>query len=163
LAEINKGMKVIDAKKIGRREILKATGIVIVILLFVFFLVETSGDFANGILFFLDALLNVESLIAILLLFSSTFYLSGLAGTEIIIKKRNYILISLKYVSLISSAVSLYVILLVLIKRDPTYITAYRILLVYFLPMFLKTEIALLFAWIWASKKIKSLTTTIAI
>jgi len=52
-----------QAQKFGRRQTLRATGIIVAILLVVFLFMETRGDFANGILFFIEAISNIHLMV----------------------------------------------------------------------------------------------------
>ena len=51
-------MTISEAKKFGRDKTLKATGVILAILILLFLLGETRGDFANGILFFQETILK---------------------------------------------------------------------------------------------------------
>ena len=100
------------ARKFGRKQSLLVTVIVILLIEFIQLIIETKGDFANGILFFIQR--NLNPLAWILIVFFLTFYivLGGLAAEEILLKKKNYILVSIRnsFVTLFSYCLLLVVI-----------------------------------------------------
>src|SRR5665647_3319059 len=99
-------MTITEAKKFGRAKTMKATAIVLAILIALLLVSETRGDFANGILFFFQELFNINSIIILGILFGLTYLFGSYAGQEIIIKKRFFLLVSLKYVFVISLAIT---------------------------------------------------------
>jgi len=150
-------MTILEAEKFARNKTLKATGIILTILIVIFLFGETAGDFANGIVFFMAALLNIHSLIILIILFGLTYFFAGQAGKEIIIEKKNFLIVALKYVILISLTISTYLIFIGLSKEnDFTYSGFEKIMATYFLPLFIKTAISLLIVWLWATNKMKS-------
>lgn len=150
-------MTILEAKKLARNKILKGTGVVLTILVLLLLLGETRGDFANGILFFMNAIVNIHTLILLIILFGLTYFFAGRAGEEIIIEKQNILLVSLKYVILISLAISVYVIFIgVLREKDFSLTGVEKMASSYFLALFLKTAISLLVVWFWATNKMKS-------
>jgi hypothetical protein len=150
-------MTTIEAKKFARNKILKGTGIILTILILLLLLGETRGDFANGILFFMEAIANIHTLIILSILFGLTYIFAGSAGEEIIIDKQNIFMVSLKYVIIISIAISAYtIVIIVLRKKDFSQTGLTKIISAYFLQMFLKTGFCLLLVWLWATNKMKS-------
>ena len=77
-----------EAQSFGRAKTLKATAFIAGIFLVIFMFMETRGDFANGILFFMEAVTNIHFIIILAILFGLTFFFGGKAGKEIIIDKR---------------------------------------------------------------------------
>ncbi|MEO6453755.1 MAG: hypothetical protein ABIN97_06790 [Ginsengibacter sp.] len=150
-------MTILEAKTFARNKTLKATGLLLAILIFLLLLGETRGDFANGILFFMQAVANIHALIILTILFGLTYFLSGLAGKEVILENQNILLVSVKYAISISLAISIYAILIGFLReRDFTYGGFERVIASYFLGLFFKTAISLLVVWIWATNKMKS-------
>jgi hypothetical protein len=149
-------MTILEAKKIARNKTLKATGLLLTVLVLILLLGETRGDFANGILFFMEAIANIHTLIILTILFGLTYFLAGLAGKEIIIEKHNILLVSVKYAVLISLAISVYAMFIGFVReRDFTYDGFERVFTRYFPGLFFKTAIPLLVVWIWATNKMK--------
>jgi len=147
---------VLEAKKFARIKAFKATGLVLTILVLLLLIGETSGDFANGILFFIDAIANIHTIIIMTILFGLTYLFAGRAGEEVIIEKQNILIISLKYVILLSLAITIYVIFIGLLRiKDFSFNGVKNISSTYFLPMFSKTGISLLVVWFWATSKMK--------
>lgn len=146
-----------EAKRYARNKTLKATALLSAILSFLLLLEETSGDFANGILFFIGSVTNIHALVISTILFGLTYLLSGLAGKEIILERQNITLVSFKYATLISLAISAYATLIVFLReRDLTYDGFERVIDAYFFGLFFKTAISLLVVWFWATNKMKS-------
>ena len=150
-------MTISEAQSFARNKTLKATGLLLAIVTSFFLLRETRGDLANGILFFMEALVNFHTLIILTILFGLTYFFSGMAGNEIIILKRNVFLVPLKYAILISFAVSAYTMFVGLFMASEfTYDGFKKAFTTYFWEMFPKTFITLLVGWIWATHKMKS-------
>jgi len=150
-------MTLSEAKKYARNKTLKGTAIILAILILLLLLGETRGDFANGLIFFLDAITNIHTIIIIILLFGLTYYFAGNAGESIIIEKQNILLVSLKYTTLISLAISVYVVLISVFREKDFSLSGFeRMASIYFLGMFLKTCISLLIVWLWATNKMRS-------
>ena len=150
-------MTIIEAKKFARNKTLKGTGILLTILILFLFVGNASGNFDNAIQFLIEFITNIHTLILLAILFGLTYFFAGKAGEEIIIEKQNILLISLKYVIIISIAISAYTILIgVLRENDFSQTALMKIISKSFLPMFLKTAICLLLVWFWATNKMKS-------
>lgn len=149
-----------EARKFGRKKILKATVITIIMLLVIFFYMETRGDFANGFLFFLEAMANIHLIIILGILFALSYVFGGLAGKEIILSHKNYLWTAIKYCLAIMLAIILYA-AVIGVAKDGNYQTRnyLRLLTTYFLTPLLKTGsitiIPLSAIWIWATNKMK--------
>ena len=144
-----------EAQNFGREKTMKATAIAVAFMVFMFLIGETRGDFANGILFFMKAILNIHILFILTILFGSTYIFGGKAGIDIIIEQKNSLLTALKYVCLIAILVSAYTIVLGFIKST---IVNYDSLGMYFITSFFKTAISMLIVWLWATSKMKKIT-----
>lgn len=149
-----------EAQTFGRTKTLKATGLIVAILLVVFMLMKTNGDFANGILFFIEAISNIHFLAIMAILFGLTFLFGGMAGKEIILKNKNYVLTSFKYGILIILTIIIYV-AIVGITKDKTISTdnSERLLTIYFLTPLANTGsltiIPILAIWLWATNQMR--------
>jgi hypothetical protein len=82
-------METAEAKNISGRLILKYLTISLLIGEIVFFFLETRGDLANGILFFLDKQFNAYMLITAALLYGCCYLFSRIAGYSIRVKRKN--------------------------------------------------------------------------
>jgi hypothetical protein len=151
-------MTILEAKKFARNKTLKGTAVLLTILILLFLLEETRGDFANGILFFMDAIVNIHTLILLTIFFGLTYFLAGKAGEEVIIKRQNILLVTLRYVVIISIAISTYTIIIGVLKKNFYPETSFmKIMSRYFLVLFLKTAICLSLVWLWATNKMKAI------
>jgi hypothetical protein len=149
-----------EAKDFGRAKTLKATGLIVAILIIVFMFMETRGDFANGFLFFIEAISNFHFLAILTILFGLTFFFAGIAGKQIILEKKGIIFISLKYSSLTILTIIIYAAIIGIIKDHTTSSDNFeRLLSVYFLTPLVKTgslAIVPMFAiWLWATNQMR--------
>ena len=147
-------MTITEAKKFGRSKTMKATTIVLAILIALLLISETRGDFANGILFFLQEVFDVNSIIILCILFGLTYLFGSYAGQEIILKRRMFLLVSLKYVFIISLAITAYTVMLGIFREG--WIAGQPLLKTFFLPLFFKIFFCLLLGWLWATNKMRA-------
>ena len=101
-------MTAITPQHFGRKKTLIATGILAGVLFVVLLLMQTQGDFANGILFFISAILSIHVLVVLAMVFGLTYLFGGMAGKEVIIEKNNFAVTGIKYAVLIVVAVISY-------------------------------------------------------
>src|SRR5688500_11749908 len=101
-------MTPLEAKTIGRKKTIKATAIITAILLIVYMIQETRGDFANGILFYMQAITNIHTVAVITIFLGLSFLFGGRAGKKIILDKKNFILISAMYTAIIYLSIYIY-------------------------------------------------------
>jgi hypothetical protein len=150
-----------QAQTFGRAKTLKATAIIAGIFLVVFMFMETSGDFANGILFFMEAVTNIHFIIILGILFGLTFLFGGKAGKEIIIDKRNFVVTSIKYVVLIILTIIIYAATIGIVKDNGSTRNFQELLVTYFLTPLIKTGglaiIPLLLIWLWSTYQMRLL------
>lgn len=131
----------------------------VVILLLLLMFLETRGDFANGILFYMRAITNIHSIAILTILFGLTFLFGGKAGKDIILKNRNFILISILYSVIIYLSLYLYMAIYGITNR-PDWISdkPMAIFKYYLLPLALesaKAIIPILAAWLWATYRMR--------
>lgn len=151
-----------QAQTIGRKKTIKATVVILAIGLLIVMFLETRGDFANGILFFLQAIANIHAIVILIILFGLTFVFGGLAGKEIIFEKKNYITISLKYSVLIILSLSIYITIIGKFIAQDHEKDIHETILSYFLIVLSNTSIyiiPLLGIWLWATNQIRLLET----
>ena len=143
-----------EASSFGRRKTIIASLFMLVLWLMPMMFRETKGDFANGILFFLDKLAHNHIPDAFIFILVLTWFFSGKASVQIIINKRNWLVVSGQIVILISLIVAGYEVLMAWLELKSSSQTGLPVLLWdYFLGRFLKTAITLLVAWLWATWK----------
>ncbi len=153
-------MKIEDAKSYGGYQAVKGVAFLWIIAEFIFMLSETKGDFANGILFFLAAHMNLFFLFLLLSCFTTVYYLGRSAGYLIICHNKNYVHVGLRYGLLSAFLFIIYIsgtVLFLNEMRSPGYNNKYGStvlngLLYTFIIMF----IPILLAWLYAAKKIKA-------
>jgi hypothetical protein len=90
-------MEMKAAKRIGGGIAIQTLLIGVVLFEIFGLIVETRGDFANGILFFLYEQLNPFEIGGFAILFTITYFLGRNAGKEILIDRRSVVRIALKY------------------------------------------------------------------
>jgi len=147
-----------EAQIIGRKKTIIATVFSLAIILLILMILETRGDFANGILFFLQAVTNMNAMGIYIILFGLTFLFGGLAGKEIILGEKNHKKVAVKYTAWIMLALSIYFAIIGtttvqgLAKDLPDFLLNYLIII---LPNFFLFIIPLLSGWLWAVNQIK--------
>ena len=92
------------AKRIGGKQACTIALFAVIILEIIWLVHECQGDFANGILFYLQAQSNPFVLGFFVLLFSVTYFLGRYAGRDILIRGQNYMWVGFKY-GLMASAI----------------------------------------------------------
>ena len=103
-------MEIIAARRTGGG-ISVQTLLFVVALLELFWLVEeTRGDFANGILFFLQEQLNPFCIGGFTILFTATYFLGRNVGKEILISGKSFVWVELKYSFLTLGILSAYLV-----------------------------------------------------
>lgn len=151
-------MNIQDAKLSSRRLVLLGTATGLAIILFIYMLFETRGDFANGIIFFLSDLLNLYSIIGLITVFAISGIAAGTAAADLFIKNQNPLMISLKYSAIISFLAAIYtaVTTYILTRGQDNITTITSIITTTLIPNFIKTMPFFFFVWVWAMNKMKS-------
>jgi len=151
-----------EAQAMGRQKTIKATIVIVVIGLLIIMFLETRGDFANGILFFLQAVTNLYAIAIYIILFGTTFLFGGLAGKEIILGKKNYITVAIKYSVLIILVLSIYISIMGKVTGQDMGKGLHESFLTYFLIVLSNTGIyviPLFGCWIWATNQMRLVAT----
>jgi hypothetical protein len=88
----------VEAKAIGRKCALKATGIIVAaLILLLFVLIITQMRSEDGITYFIAGLTNIGPLCLLALLFALTSFFGGQAGKEVILEKKSFLWVGFKY------------------------------------------------------------------
>ncbi|MFT3825024.1 MAG: hypothetical protein QM731_13965 [Chitinophagaceae bacterium] len=95
----------------GRKVALGITGIITLLLVIVFIFRQTSGDFANGILFALQYLTSAYVLLFLCILFSLTWLLGAIAGKAILLGRKHFILSGILCGGFIAAALFGYIVI----------------------------------------------------
>lgn len=90
-----------EAKTFGRNQALIKTAIAVLVMLLFFFCQQTAGDFANGAMFFVDAITSARFIGILIILFGLTFILGKRAGKAIIVDGKHFAGIAVKYAFII--------------------------------------------------------------
>lgn len=106
-------MTIDTAKQIGGRRALINQVYAIVIWELICLFMATRGDFANGLIFFIDGQMNPALIAFFILLLGATYFLGRRAGKEIFNKPDGYVKPGLKYAALVSIIVLAYLIIVV--------------------------------------------------
>lgn len=145
------------AISIGRRITSKATAILVAVMLLILMIGQTYGDFANGILFFLEAVLTINTLVLLIIVFGLTYILGGVAAEAVIIKKKNFIATGIICAVIIALAISVWVTISGAIMRDNfSSAGAMSIIKGYTLRLFTRSAFTLSIVWVWSTYKMKS-------
>jgi len=141
-------MEIKEAKQIGSKQAIKATIFLFLILELAWFFIETHGDFANGILFFIDKQLNIRFLGLIVQLFGSAYFFGRNVGKEIIISKRKPFLVGIKYAFLAGFIFLAYIIILALYDHSAEVSMQFIMLFTF------EIIIPMVIIWLWAAWRI---------
>jgi hypothetical protein len=147
-------MTIAEAKKKGSSLALRAAFVFVAIVLVVLLFRETKGDFSNGVLFFMQYLLNAHSWAIIFIFLLLTWLLGGIAGEVIIIKNWNFVLVANASAFLITLALISYTAFAGILK-DGNYGAGniMRLAKTYFFIPFLKKGFPLMgglvIIWLW--------------
>jgi hypothetical protein len=96
-----------EAKSIGGRTVIKNLTIVLLIVVVINFFMQVRGDFANGILFFIQELTDIYFWILIGAMYLCAYVFGRIAGYSILVKQKNYLGTGAMYGG-ITAAISLY-------------------------------------------------------
>ncbi|HEY5750037.1 MAG TPA: hypothetical protein VIU12_28425 [Chryseolinea sp.] len=103
-----------NARRIGRRESVVAMLLCLFGTEFLLGMLETGGDFANGIIFFIRSRSNVRYVFLLILLFSVPYLFGGKVGQQILMENKHFFWTPLKYGLLTALAVLIYGVVLLL-------------------------------------------------
>lgn len=152
-------MTLYEARKYGGKEILKATAILFLLLELIFMFQQTNGDFANGILFFIEGQANIFFVLFLILCFITNYLLGTLAGAKIIVTKTNYLLVSILLGFTFSVLILLYhcsvVTVLMKVQHISNPFFSYSYLFNSLLKEFFTLIIPGTLCWIWAGHRMK--------
>lgn len=106
-----------QAKNFGLTETLKWTLYTFLTGELIFLFLETRGDFANGLLFFMEAHMNIHYLAMVTILLVLTYLFGQRNGLEILILNKNFFVTPFKYGLLTIWTVLIYVSTVGLLKQ----------------------------------------------
>jgi hypothetical protein len=143
-------MDIKDAQLTGSKQVVKTTLFVLLIAELIMLFTETRGDFANGILFFLEEQLDIGFIGLVAILFIASYLLGKSAGKEIIINGRNHRKTGITY--------ALLEILIILVYVIAAYAVRGNIQVFWqFIPsLILELIIFFTIIWLWSVWRIKS-------
>lgn len=99
------------AFRTGSKKSLRTTIIITLVLVALFIIRETRGDFANGILFAIQDLTNPYFITFLCILFTLTWLSGGLAGRAILLHQKSFILIGFLYGCIIALLLFIYILM----------------------------------------------------
>ena len=149
-----------QAMKIGKTKILKATLVAVIILIAIDFIMETKGDFGNGLLFFMESMSNIHLVAILSILFGLTFIFGRKAGKEIILDKKNFKLLAIKYSIAIIIGIVIYAAIIGIYKSKNSFAKNFlHELSIYFVMPLIKfgslSLIPMLPIWLWATNQMR--------
>jgi len=145
------------SSKYGGRLLVKIGVLLLAISELIFLLGESQGDLANGLLFFLDAQLNVYFLVFLILYFSTLYLLGWKAGQVIAVDRKKHISVGVIFGVISSILITTYFsgsIFLLNNSIDPEYNKrnqheTIRILIQNFIIIL----ICMVIVWMWATNR----------
>jgi len=149
-----------QAKSIGGKQLVKAATFVFVLYEVSLLYSHTQGDFANGLLFFIDAQMNGYFITFILLFFITMFLAGRQAGYNILLKDKKFYSVVFvgAFVSTILTLAFFEIAMLLISYSQPQVLERSEILETFFV-CFIVLLIVLILAWLWAVRKIKLIKT----
>ena len=135
----------------GRKKAIVAQVVAMAILEFFWFFTEAGGDWANGLLFFIDAQMNLEVFLFFVLLFGTTYFLGGKAGAGIFNDPGKYLWTGIKY-GLLTSLIMIIYWTIVYLLHNGFNVTFFQVMLVW--PALLLT-VTITSGWLWAAWQIR--------
>lgn len=151
-------MSVQESKDIGGKQLLKAAAFVFALYEISMLYKHTSGDFANGILFFIQGQVNVYFIMFIALYFLTMFLAGRQAGYSVLIKKKKYYGVVFLN-AFITTAVTLGLFELAInfiLYNEPQVLETKEIVHL-LITSFIIIFVILIVAWFWAVSKIQRL------
>ena len=150
-------MTIQEAKNIGGKQILKPALLLFGLYEICLLCKQTSGDFANGILFFISIQMNVLFILFIVLYFTLMFVFGRLMGSLILMKKKetsvSIIFCSLATTFLIS--ILFFLTIFIATYSESIGLSQFENLET-FLWIFLGLLVPMISVWFWAGHRIKS-------
>jgi len=115
-----------ECEKIGSTTVIRIILITILIGETYWMLTETSGDFANGFLFYIDHHSNILVILFYILLFGTSYFFGQQAGKQILLSNKNSVKVGLKSGTLSSSLIGSYVFMGLLIgNRNLVFVSVF--------------------------------------
>ncbi|MFT3911491.1 MAG: hypothetical protein QM737_18855 [Ferruginibacter sp.] len=144
-----------ESRSIGGKQLLKGGAFIFLIFEIVFMFYETQGDFANGILFFIQQQLNGFFFILVFLFFGIMYFLGRSAGYNILMKERKYLFIGLLYAIIATLIIVCMLALPMFLFRSHDFNYSNAEILRITLRNFVLLFVPMLIIWMWAANKIK--------
>jgi hypothetical protein len=137
-------MEIKQAESLGQRESLRLTLYLFLLGELIVLFLTTSGDFANGILFFIQGHMNIHYLIMVTILFALTYLLGRRSGKEILIMGRHFFLTPFKYGLLTIWTALAYGSIIGLVKADRASMTISAMVRTFILEPYVRTTLVLI-------------------
>lgn len=146
------------SSKYGGRLLIKIGLVLFFIGEIIYFLGESQGDFANGILFFIDSQMNMYFLAFIILYFSTLYFLGIKTSQSIVAKRKNLTAIGIFFGICSAILITIYFggyAFLLNNSIDPEYNKRNQGEIVrIFIQNFIVISICMVAIWIWAANRI---------
>lgn len=97
-----------EAKTFSQEKILRSTSPAVLIFLLMYVLTQAPDNFYHGLMILFMAITSIHFYIILLFLLVLTYFFGGRAGKEIIIEKKNFVMISFKYTAMIIFPLNIY-------------------------------------------------------
>jgi hypothetical protein len=154
-------MEIIEARKIGGRIALKTLTISLLVADCINLFLQTQGDFANGILFFIADHFSIGFILLLAVLYGSAYLFGRRAGKAILINNKSYLITGILYafitiaIYLAIFAIGTFIPLIVSGKSSWT-----PVVLEYHVTWLKIVDVIILIVWLLAAVQIKRKTTT---
>jgi len=138
-----------SAKRIGGKLVTQPLIVLFLLMEFYLLFMETRGDFANGILFFIQEQFNSPQNILVIIIFLVNYYLGSKAGVKIINDKKNHWKIGIKSVTTLMGIMTAILVIIYMTLGAPE--SAWQSLIW----VILTIAAPLSAVWLWAVWRIK--------
>jgi hypothetical protein len=142
-------MEINAAQNIGGRLTMRALFFVVLVFEIYSLIVTTQGDFANNMLFYVQEQFNIFTLALLIILFTTAYFGGRNAGKEIIIYKRNYLLIGVKYSLLVLGIILSFLIIVYAANNAPKSVWQSLIWVL------LRITFPIIAIWLWSAWRMK--------
>jgi hypothetical protein len=148
-------MTVKESKSIGGKQAIKAAKIIFIIFELVMLYFETKGDFANGILFFVQVQINGIALSFLIIYFVTMYLIGRQVGISILIKNKIYYIVGLVWGCMATLLIVLVNLLfMILFVRHDFIYNKYEVVTISIRNFFIFI-VPMLLVWVWAAYQIK--------
>jgi hypothetical protein len=138
-----------SAKRIGGKRVTQPLFVLFLFMELYLLFMETRGNFANGLLFFIQEQSNSPQIILIIIIFLVNYYLGSNAGVKIINDKKNHWKIAIKSIITLIGIITAILVIAYIALGAPEYVWQSLIWVI------VTIAVPITGVWLWAAYRIK--------